>query len=205
MKSEFEVRIAHLHHPNLTAFNYCVDRCSQTLEQCCKPPGKPVRLTLYFLFLIAFQGAVSALLPANLGGPDLFLLTAVALALRLGPVPSLLVAYALGLVQDVLGHGYFGLHAAGLAGGVLLIHSLRGLLMSSPILREGLGLGLAIVGQWLSFLVLTYWLRDGLVTVSSLTGVLPLEALLTFVAYAALRPVLSWTFGEIRDSSEVRF
>lgn len=164
-----------------------------------------MRLTLYFLFLIALQGAVSALLPANLGGPDLFLLTAVALALRLGPVPSLLVAYTLGLVQDVLGHGYFGLHAAGLAGGVLLIHGLRGLLMSSPILREGLGLGLAIVGQWLSFLVLTYWLRDGLVTVSSLTGVLPLEALLTFVAYAVLRPVLNWTFGEIRDSSEVMF
>lgn len=167
--------------------------------------GEPVRFVLYFLILIALQGAIGALLPSSLGGPDLFLLTAVALALRLGPVPSLLLAYLLGLVQDVLGHGYFGLHAVGLAGGVLLIHGLRGLLMPSPLLREGMGLGMAILGQWLSFLVLTYWLRDGLVTVSSLTGVLPLEALLTLVAYALLRPVLNWTFGEIRDSSEVRF
>ena len=68
---------------------------------------------VYFVLLIALQGGLSALIPQNLGGPNLFLLTAVALALRLHPVPSLLVAYAIGLGQDVLGHGYLGLHAAG--------------------------------------------------------------------------------------------
>ena len=72
-----------------------------------------MRFVLYFVFLIALQGGLSALIPQNLGGPNLFLLTAVALALRLHPVPSLLVAYAIGLGQDVLGHGYLGLHAAG--------------------------------------------------------------------------------------------
>jgi rod shape-determining protein MreD len=164
-----------------------------------------VRFVLYFLLLIALQGGLSALIPQNLGGPNLFLLTAVALALRLHPVPSLLVAYTIGLVQDVLGHGYFGLHAAGLAGGVLLLHGLRGLLMSTPALREGVGLGMALIGQWLTFLVLTYWLRDGLVTVSSLTGVLPLEAVLTFLAYPIMRPLLNWTFGPLKDSSEVIF
>ena len=115
------------------------------LEQSLYDCGEPVRFVLYFLLLIVLQGGLGALIPQNLGGPNLFLLTAVALALRLNPVPSLLVAYAIGLVQDVLGHGYFGLHAAGLAGGVLLLHGLRGLLMSTPALREGVGLGMALI------------------------------------------------------------
>lgn len=151
---------------------------------------------LYFLLLIGLQGALSALLsPRGVTPPDLFLLTAVALALRLRAAPALLAAYGVGLLQDVLGSGLIGLHAAGAAGGALVVVLLRRYLTDGGALQTSVSVLAAVAGQWAVFLLLTYWLRGGLVTVDSLGRVLPWEAALTLLVWPLWNRVMTLGLG----------
>jgi len=160
------------------------------------------RAVLYFLLLVGLQGALSSLLTrAGITPPDLFLLTGVALGLRLRPVPALLAGYGVGLLQDVLGHGLLGLHAAGVAGAVLVVIGLRRFITDSGVFQSILTVLSAILGQWAAFLILTYWLRGGLVTVDALAHVLPWEAGLTLVVYPLWSRVMAAGLGP-RPSAE---
>ncbi len=154
-----------------------------------------LRALAYLLLLIGVQGALSRLLPAQISPPDLFLLTGVALAHRLRPLAALLTAYGLGLVQDVLGHGLIGLHAAGLAAGVLLVLLLRTFLSGRGAVQLAVTVTAAVAGQWLAFLALTYWLRNGLVTVGTLQSVLPALLIATLIAAPLWERVSGWAFG----------
>ncbi|ADV68011.1 hypothetical protein [Deinococcus maricopensis] len=154
-----------------------------------------MRPLLFLLLLVGLQGALSALLPAQLTPPDLFLLTAVAVALRWRPGWALLGAYGLGLVQDALGHGLLGLHAAGAAGGVLLVLGLRKFLSDRGLLQTLVTVVTAVVGQWATFLVLTYWLRGGLVTQDALVQVLPVQLAFTLLVAPTWARLSGWAFG----------
>ncbi|WP_425147085.1 Rod shape-determining protein MreD [Deinococcus sp.] len=161
-----------------------------------------VRAVVYFLLLIGLQGALSRLLaPAGVTPPNLFLLTGAAYALRLRSLPALLAAYAVGLLQDLLGHGLLGLHAAGLAGGALAVIGLRRFIGDAGVFQSILTVLSAMLGQWATFLILTYWLRGGLVTVDALRAVLPWELLLTALAYPLWAVVMTWGLGP-RPSAE---
>ena len=160
------------------------------------------RAVLYFVLLIGLQGAFSSLLTrSGITPPDLFLLTGVAFALRLRSLPALLAGYGVGLLQDVLGHGLLGLHAAGVAGGVLVLVGLRRFITDSGVFQSILTVLSAVLGQWAAFLILTYWLRGGLVTVDSLMRVLPWEAGLTLLVYPLWSRVMVWGLGP-RPSAE---
>ena len=154
------------------------------------PVGPPwLMVLIYALALLVLQSALSRLLgPLGLAPPDLFLLTGVALARRLSPVPALLGAYGLGLAQDMLGAGALGVHAAALAGGALLVLLTRRVHTGSYWQQTLLSVVAAVLGQWLTFMLLTYWLRSELVTASSLVRVLPLSLLSTLVA----APLWAW-------------
>ncbi|MFC4455712.1 Rod shape-determining protein MreD [Deinococcus sonorensis] len=155
-----------------------------------------VRAIVYFLLLLGLQGALASLLaPLGVTAPDLFLLTGVALALRLRSVPALLAGYGVGLLQDVLGHGLLGLHAAAVAGGVLLVLGARRQLTDGGVVGAILTVVIAILGQWTAFLILTYWLRGGLVTVDALMRVLPWELALTVLVYPLWNRLMSWGLG----------
>lgn len=161
-----------------------------------------IRGVVYFLLLIGLQGALSSLLTrVGVTPPDLFLLTGMALALRMRALPALLAGYTVGLLQDVLGHGLLGLHAAGVAGGVLVLVGLRRFITDSGVFQSILTVISAILGQWAAFLILTYWLRGGLVTVDALTHVLPWEAGLSLLVYPLWSRVMTWGLGA-RPSAE---
>nr|WP_221276898.1 Rod shape-determining protein MreD [Deinobacterium chartae] len=157
---------------------------------------------LFFLAIIALQGALEVLLPRGISAPDLFLLTALILAARLPPTWGMLAAYGVGLTQDILGHGLLGLHAAALAGGTLLFYGVRQLLNSNTPLHEAAGIVVAVAGQWATFLILTYWLRSNLVTVSTLTLVLPLHLLLTLLIFPLVYRAGRWAFGRIPSTDD---
>jgi len=158
-----------------------------------------MRVLLYILLIIAIQGALTRLIPpsvtTSVSPPDLFLLTAVALAFRLRPAYALLIAYGIGFLQDILGHGLLGLHAAGTAGGVLLLLGLRKFLSDQGPLQMIVSVTTAVAGQWLTFLILTYWLRNGLVTVMTLQTVLPSVLVLTLLAAPLMERFATWAFG----------
>ena len=160
-----------------------------------------MRPLLFFLLLIGVQGALTALFPARLTPPDLFLLTAVAFALRWRTGSALLGAYGVGLLQDVLGHGLLGLHAAGAAGGVLLVLGLRKFLSDRGLLQTLVTVLTAVAGQWGAFLILTYWLRGGLVTQDALVQVLPVQLAFTLLVAPLWERLSTWAFGR-RPSPE---
>lgn len=160
-----------------------------------------MRALLYFLVLIGVQGALSRLLPAAITPPDLFLLTGVALALRWRPTLAVAGGYGVGLIQDVLGHGALGFHAAGVAAGCLLVLGLREFVADTGLLQVVVTVLAAVAGQWAAYLVLSYWLRNDLVTVASLTGVLPIMLAGTLLLAAPVERMATLAFGP-RPSSE---
>ncbi|NTX99537.1 rod shape-determining protein MreD [Deinococcus sp. JMULE3] len=154
------------------------------------------RLVVYLLLLILVQGLLARLADAvGVPAPDLFLLTAVGLAARRSPVAALLGAYALGFMQDVLGGGMLGLHAAGLAGAALLVVWARRYLADAGLVQSLLGVLLGVAGQWLVFLFLTYWLREPLVTPQVLAVTPPLVFVGTFLIAPLWERLVAWAFG----------
>ncbi|WP_229723475.1 rod shape-determining protein MreD [Deinococcus aerolatus] len=158
--------------------------------------ARVVRAVLYAALLIATQGLLSRLADAaGVAAPDLFLLTAMALAWRLGPAPALAAAYGVGLGQDLLGGGVLGLHAAGLAGAVLLALLIRRYVADSGPLQVILSVVGAVVGEWLTFGLLAYWLRSDLITVRVLLTTVPGLLLGTLLAYPLWEWAVRWGMG----------
>ncbi|MFC4425424.1 Rod shape-determining protein MreD [Deinococcus navajonensis] len=151
---------------------------------------------MYALTLILVQGLLSRLFdPLGLPAPDLFLLTGAALAWRLAPLPALLAAYGVGLGQDLLGGGMLGLHAAGVAGGALLVLTVRRSFGDSGIFQALLTVLAATLGEWLVFLLLTYWMRSDLVTLTTLRGIVPVMFVGTLVISPLWEAVMGWGMG----------
>lgn len=159
-------------------------------------PGRWLRPLGYALLLIAVQGALSRLLAGTpLPPPNLFLLTGVALVGRASPRGALLGAYGVGLAQDVLGGGVLGWHAAGVAAGALAVLALGRAAVDLGPVRSALTVLAATVGQWLAFLVLTYWLRSDLVTADALLRTAPLALLTTLLASPVWERAVAWGLG----------
>ncbi|WP_369409302.1 Rod shape-determining protein MreD [Deinococcus arboris] len=159
-------------------------------------PARWARVLGYTALLLLVQSALSRLADAaGVPAPDLFLLTGAALAWRLPPVWALTGAYAVGLGQDVLGGGVLGLHAAGVMGGALLALGVRRYVADSGPFQAPLTVLLALAGQWLVFLLLTYWLRTDLVTVDLLRATLPPLLLGTLLVFPLWERAVVWAFG----------
>ncbi|GAA5502914.1 hypothetical protein Dxin01_02661 [Deinococcus xinjiangensis] len=160
----------------------------------------PLMALLYGLGLLVAQSLLSRLLlPLGVPPPDLFLLTGLLLTRRLSRGSALLAAYGVGLLQDILGAGVLGLHAAGVAGGVLLVLLTRRIMPPSALGQTLFQVAAALLGQWLTFMFLTYWLRTGLVTVDTLTRVLPLSFVTTLLIAPLWERFADLMFGRTQD------
>lgn len=154
-----------------------------------------LRVALYGIVLVAVQGVLSRWLePVGWLAPDLFLLTAVACAWRLPPSRALLAAYGIGFMQDLLGGGFLGFHAAGLAGGVLLVLLLKRVTGQGTV-QSLISIVLATLGQWLTFGLLGYWLRNGQITTALFERIVPMTLLMTLLIYGIWDRWVVWAFG----------
>lgn len=126
------------------------------------------------------QGFWDALL-APLPAPDLFLLGMVVLVWRVPPWQLVLIAYGIGLLQDIIGHGILGLHALGLAaaalGAILVWAQLR---QSGIYARTFVVLG-ALAAKWLAITPLLIWQTGILESALDVLRVAPIEAVLTLL------------------------
>lgn len=165
------------------------------------PAGpRPLMALVYFVLLIVAQGFLGRLLePLRIAPPDLFLLTGAALAWRWRPVGALLGAYVVGLLQDVLGSGVLGLHAAGLAGAALLVLAVRRWLPGGGWRRLVLTVAAALLGQWLTFLILSYITRSDLVTADLLLRWVPMTFLTTFLFGWSWESLMTYLLGQPQD------
>jgi rod shape-determining protein MreD len=119
-----------------------------------------VRIALFYLILFVAQGLLGALF-APAPPPDLFLIAVLTLLHRVTPWQFVLVAYGIGLVQDVSGHGLIGLHAIGLAGAALVAGTIRAQLTQDGLLERSAAVLGAVLGKWLISIVLLLWLGGG--------------------------------------------
>ena len=146
-----------------------------------------MRLAIFYILLIVFQGLLAALF-APLPPPDLFLLAVLTLLWRLPPWQLVLVAYGVGLVQDMIGFGTLGLHGLGLAGAVLVASFVRAQFNQADLLERLLVIASALLGKWLVFTFLLLWLSGSAEPFSQVARVMPLESLFTLVVGLWLLP-----------------
>jgi rod shape-determining protein MreD len=150
-----------------------------------------VQLILFYLILVIIQGGLAALL-MPLPPPDLFLLGALTLLWRLPAWQIVLVAYGVGLLQDVMGHGALGFHAFGLAGAVLFGAAIASRLNQSGFAERLLIVTCAIIGKWLVLSMMLQWLGQTSDLWATVSRVAPFDALLTLLASMVLLPVAEW-------------
>ncbi len=138
-----------------------------------------MRLLLFYLILLSFQGFVGALL-APLPGADFFLLIALTLIRRLKAWQLILVAYSIGLLQDLIGHGIFGLHAFALAVAIFMALLIKGQ-FSQGFVSQLILIITALFGKWLAILAIVYWLNPGLESLQVIQRVMPYELIFTLL------------------------
>lgn len=148
-------------------------------------------LWLLTLFLFLLQSLLTPLL-APYPPPDLLLIAALFWLGRFGLPRALLLAYGLGLLQDLAGSGTIGLHALGLAAGVFCgswaAH--RDGFLQGSLPSQLVTVGFALFGKWLAFALLLLYLGQGQPLGSTLQAA-SLELLFTLLVTALLHPLLS--------------
>lgn len=157
-----------------------------------------MRAVLFYLFLLAAQGLLSALF-GTLPAPDLFLIAALTLLGRLAPWQLVAAAYGIGLVQDLVGFGDLGLHAIALAGAALVATAVRAQLSGGGLLERFLVVLSAQVGKWLVAALLLAWLSGTPESLVTLIAVAVTETVLTVAAALLLLP---WA-ERLLDKSQV--
>jgi rod shape-determining protein MreD len=160
-----------------------------------------MKAVAFSLIVFALQSALYVLLPAGFAVPDIVLLVALTAATRLEPTIGLTLGFGLGFLQDVLGAGVLGFHAAGVAAGVFISFFIRRFFSAETGLNHAAAIFAAEIAKWSIFVVLDFWARSSLMhpeTVLVFVGeVLGTLALGPFVYWLA-----TWGFGPVPQSDE---
>lgn len=156
---------------------------------------------MFAFVTLGLQSALPVLL-AGRAQPDLILLAALTLAARMRPSWGLLLGYALGMLQDIAGHGMLGFHAAGAAAGVYAGYVVRRLLSTETWLNQLIVVALALSAKWLVFLALAYWTRLPLITSGTWVNVVLPELLTTLLLAPVVYGLAEWAFGRLPDTEE---
>ncbi|KGQ21651.1 rod shape-determining protein MreD [Thermus filiformis] len=145
-----------------------------------------MRTLALFLLTALAQAFLSGLLPDGLPPPDLYFLLALHLTARIPYYQGLPLALLLGLLQDLLGLGYLGLHGTGLLVGTYAFYAAQRW-VSPELLGRVLAFLWAYLGKWAGLLLAAYWLRLRLFHPETLAFLFLAELLLTLALYLLLR------------------
>jgi rod shape-determining protein MreD len=146
-----------------------------------------MRLFFFYVLLLLIQGFLGTLL-APLAAPDLFLLAMMTLIWRFQAWQLVLAAYGIGLLQDVMGHGEWGIHAFGLAGAAMAASLLKAQLSQRGTFTRSLLFLAAFVGKWLAITPLLLWQTGTLGSLEGILRVMPVELFFTLLASLVIIP-----------------
>lgn len=114
---------------------------------------------LALMTTLFLSGLLGALWPQGAMAPDLFLVLALWYARSRPCYLGLPGAFLLGMLQDLLGYGLWGLHAVGLLSAAYAYYGASRRLTE----REGLGALFAFfwafLAKWAGYFLVAYWLR----------------------------------------------
>lgn len=125
---------------------------------------------------------------APLPAPDFFLLGMVVLVWRLKPWQLVLIAYAMGLLQDIMGHGILGIHALSLAAAALGAVLIWLQLSQSDIFARTLIVTAALFAKWLAIAPLLVWQTGILESLLDILRIAPLEMSFSLLASFVVIP-----------------
>lgn len=140
-----------------------------------------MRIILIVVSAFLLQGFVSGLLGDSFAPPDLIYLATLLLMASTSPYVGLPLAFALGLLQDLLSSGYPGLHAVGLLFAAYAYYRLSRLVHWDELAGQAVILGGSFVAKWLGILLVAFWLRLGNFNPLTLWSVILPEMLLTLL------------------------
>lgn len=120
--------------------------------------------------------------------PDLFLLAVMTLLWRVTPWQLVLIAYGIGLLQDMFGHGEWGIHALGLASAALTALFLRAQLSQKGFFARLLLVLVAFLGKWLVIVPLVMWQRGSFTLSPGMGQVMLIEGILTLLSSIVVIP-----------------
>lgn len=140
-----------------------------------------MRIILIISLAFLLQGFVSGLLGDNFAPPDLIYLATLLLVASVSPYVGLPLAFALGLLQDLLSAGYPGLHAVGLLFAAYAYYRLSRLVHWNELAGQAVILGGSFVAKWAGILLVAFWLRLGNFNPLTLWSVILPEMLLTLL------------------------
>lgn len=146
-----------------------------------------MRLLLFYLVLVIAQGFLAALM-TPIPTPDLFMIAVLTLLWRIQPWQLVLLAYGVGLLQDVMGAGVLGIHAFALAGAALAASIVRAQLTQSGLFERTLVILSAEAGKWVVLTPLLLWLSGSAESLVRVAAVASVEAVLTVGAGLLLLP-----------------
>jgi len=146
-----------------------------------------MRLVFFYLVLVVAQGFLSALL-APVPAPDLFLIAVLTLLWRVQPWQLVLVAYGVGLLQDIMGSGVLGMHALALAAAALVASVVRAQLTQSGLFERMLVVLAAVAAKWVVVGALLAWLSGAPEPLIRTVAVASIDAALTVAAGVVLLP-----------------
>ncbi len=154
-----------------------------------------VRRIIFILVILGLQGVMGAVLPIMISPPDLFLLVALFAAARVPLFAAVCIGYSLGLLQDILGAGLLGYHAAGIMAGVFASNFIRRGLSAETSFNHATTAFVALLAKWLVFLVLNYWTRQNTITLETIPFRFLPEVLLTLLLGPLVFAFANWAFG----------
>lgn len=160
------------------------------------------RYVIFVILILGIQGAIGIVLPAFISPPDLFLLVALFVATRVPLFWALCIGYAIGLLQDILGVGLIGFHAAGIMAGVFVSSFVRRGLSAETSLNHATAAFVALLAKWLVFIALNYWTRQGLISLETLLYRFIPEVLLTLLVGPLVFAWAKWAFGKSNANDE---
>jgi rod shape-determining protein MreD len=140
-----------------------------------------MRLFFFYFLLLLIQGFLGTLL-APWPAPDLFLLAMMTLIWRFQAWQLVLFGYGIGLLQDVIGHGEWGVHAFGLAGAALVTSLIKAQLSQRGLFTRSLLFLAAFVGKWLAITPLVLWQTGTMSSLEGILRVIPVELFFTLLA-----------------------
>ncbi|MDX2005264.1 MAG: rod shape-determining protein MreD [Meiothermus sp.] len=158
-----------------------------------------MRFVLVILLAFLAQGFLSGLLGDALAPPDLIYLGALLLISSVHPLVGLPLAFALGILQDLLSTGYPGLHAVGLLCAAYVFYRLTRVVHWDELAGQLIILGGSFVAKWLGMLLIGLWLRTFELNPLTLWPVILSEFLLTVLLAPFIISLYHGIFGVTRN------
>jgi rod shape-determining protein MreD len=118
-----------------------------------------MRILVVVLLAFLCQGFISGILGTLLAPPDLVYLGALLVVSSLPLYLGLPVAFAIGLLQDLLSAGHLGIHAVGLLCAAYAYYRIAKLVHSTEPAGQILIVLGSFVAKWLGIFAMGFWLR----------------------------------------------